>query len=82
MTLQVSSEVQKLVAEQIASGRFADANDVLLDALQRQRQLQTGEGECDDDWPAIKEALDDIEAGDQGRPAEEVFAELRQKYSL
>ena len=82
MTLQVSSEVQKLVTEQIASGRFADANGVLLDALKRQQQLQEGEAEFEDDWPAIAEALDEIQAGDEGRPAEEVFAELRQKYSL
>jgi Arc/MetJ-type ribon-helix-helix transcriptional regulator len=82
VTLQVSSEVQKLVTEQIASGRFADANDVLLDALKRQRQVQEGEGGFEDDWPAIAEALDEIEAGDQGRPAEEVFAELRHKHSL
>jgi hypothetical protein len=80
VTLQVSSEVQKLLAEQMATGRFADANDVLLDALKRQQQLQ--EGEFHDDWPAIQEALDDIAAGDQGRPAEEVFAELRRKHSL
>jgi Arc/MetJ-type ribon-helix-helix transcriptional regulator len=82
VTLQVSSEVQKLLDEQMASGRFANPNDVLLDALQRQRLLQEGEGESEDDWPAIQEALDEIEAGDQGRPAGEVFAELRQKYSL
>ena len=82
MTLQVSSEVQKLLAEQMATGRFANPNDVLLDALKRQRLLQDVEGELEDDWPAIQEALDEIEAGDQGRPAAEVFAELRQKYSL
>lgn len=80
MTLQVSSEVQKLLAEQMATGRFADPNDVLLDALKRQRQGQ--EDDSEDDWPAIQEALDDIAAGDQGRPAEEVFAELRRKHSL
>lgn len=80
--MQVSPEVQKLVAEQLATGRFADPNDVLLDALKRQRQSQAGEEQFEDDWPAIQEALDDIAAGDQGRPAEEVFAELRRKHSL
>jgi len=80
MTLSLSSTVEKLVADQLASGRFADANEVLLDALQKQRELQ--QEEFEDDWPAIKEALDEIEAGDQGRPANEVFDELRQKFNL
>ena len=83
MTLSVSSTVEELVAAQLASGRFADANEVLLDALQKQRELQQEEEEeFDDDWPAVKEALDEIEAGDQGRPAKEVFDELRQKFNL
>jgi Arc/MetJ-type ribon-helix-helix transcriptional regulator len=81
MTLSVSSTVEELVAAQLASGRFADANEVLLDALQKQRELQQEE-EFDDDWPAVKEALDEVEAGDQGRPAKEVFEELRQKFNL
>jgi hypothetical protein len=38
--------------------------------------------DAEDDWPAIKEALDDIEAGDEGRPAEEVFEDLRREYGL
>lgn len=82
MSLQVSSEVENLVAAQIAAGRFTSANEVLLDALRRQRELLGVEGECEDDWPAIKEALDDIEAGDEGKPAEEVFEELKRKFSL
>jgi hypothetical protein len=31
---------------------------------------------------AIQEAIDDMEAGDHGRPADEVMAELRAKYGL
>jgi Arc/MetJ-type ribon-helix-helix transcriptional regulator len=81
MSLHLSSEVEELVAAQIASGKFTSANDVLLDALHKQRELMHEEG-SGDDWPAIKEALDDIDAGDLGQPAEEVFEELRQKYSL
>ena len=30
----------------------------------------------------IREALDDMEAGDAGRPAGEVLAEIRRKYNL
>ena len=80
MTLSVSSTVEELVAAQLASGRFADANEVLLDALQKQRELQQEEEpveELDDDWPAVKEALDEIEAGDQGMSVDEAFQRAR-----
>ena len=77
----LSTEIQQLVAAQLAKGRFANEQEVLLDALRKQ-QLWEDEDGLEDDSPAIKEALDEIEAGDKGRPAEEVFAELRKKYSL
>jgi Arc/MetJ-type ribon-helix-helix transcriptional regulator len=81
MSSPLSPQLQELVSAQLATGRFTSEEEVLLDALQKQQQLQQEE-ELEDDWPAIKEALDKIEAGDQGQPAEEVFDELRKKHSL
>lgn len=80
MTLSVSSAVEELVAAQLASGRFGSADDVLLDALRKQRELQLEEEEeeFEDDWPAIKEALDEVEAGDPGISVDEAF-ELARK---
>jgi Arc/MetJ-type ribon-helix-helix transcriptional regulator len=82
MSFNVSPEIAELVAAQMATGKFTSADDVLLDALRKQRELLQEEEEFKDDWPAIKEALDDIEAGDPGQPAEEVFEETRKKFSL
>lgn len=46
------------------------------EALDEWRELHP-EPEFDDATEAIQEALDDMDAGDRGRPAEEVIAELR-----
>ena len=35
-----------------------------------------------DEVAAIQEAIDDMNAGDHGRPADEVMAELRAKYGM
>jgi antitoxin ParD1/3/4 len=75
MSYDFPPDIAALVQYQISSGVFATEDDVLRAAL---ANLPTDE---DDDLRAIQEALDDLEGGDPGRPAEEVFAELRARYN-
>jgi predicted transcriptional regulator len=67
----------------------ANAREALIDRLdQLARETKTSPAEMEaaarewaeyESWKEamVQEALDDIEAGDEGRPAEEVFAEIR-----
>lgn len=61
-------DVAELVQEQLASGRYGHEDEVLREAL----AALEAENE---EWQAIREALDEIEAGDEGLPLDEAFAE-------
>ena len=52
------------------------------EALDEWRALHPDPDLFADDSVAIQQALDDMAAGDRGRPADEVIAELRAKYGL
>ena len=75
MSYQFPPDIGALVQYQLAAGYFKTEDDVLRAALE---QLATEE----DDVRAVQESIDLMEAGDEGRPAEEVFAELRAKYNI
>lgn len=68
MTLEVSPEVKQLVDLKLASGRYANSNEVLLRAL---RILDEHTSVLDD----LCEGLKDIEAG-RVRPLREVAEEI------
>ncbi|MFM7166104.1 MAG: type II toxin-antitoxin system ParD family antitoxin [Planctomycetaceae bacterium] len=67
--------VRHLVQKQLASGQFATEDEVLLAAL------QTLETESED-WLAVREALDSLEAGDQGLSLQDAFDEVRKRHSI
>jgi len=67
--------VRQLVQKQLASGQFATEDEVLLAAL------QTLETESED-WLAVREALDSLEAGDQGMSLQDAFDEVRKRHSI
>ncbi|MFM7837882.1 MAG: type II toxin-antitoxin system ParD family antitoxin [Planctomycetaceae bacterium] len=67
--------VRHLVQKQLASGQFATEDEVLLAAL------QTLETESED-WLAVREALDSLEAGDQGMSLQDAFDEVRKRHSI
>jgi Arc/MetJ-type ribon-helix-helix transcriptional regulator len=67
--------VRQLVQKQLASGQFATEDEVLLAALQT---LQTES----EDWLAVREALDSLEAGDQGMSLQDAFDEVRRRHSI
>ena len=66
--------VSQLVQKQLATGQFATEDEVLLAAL------QTLETESED-WIAVREALDSLEAGDRGMSLQDAFDEVRKRHS-
>lgn len=71
-------DVAALVRNLMAERGYASEDDLLRGAL---TQLAEFQDEADD-WPAIKEALDELEQGVQGLPVDEAFAQLRQRHNL
>ena len=87
MSHNFSPQVQQLVAAQLETGLYADENEVLLEALhaleQQRQEDDADEGEYEDDWRAIKEALDGIEAGtNKPMSLEEAVDQVRKKHGL
>lgn len=63
-------DVQQLITDQMASGHYANEDDVLRNAL---RALQ----EIADDAVAVQAAIDDWHDGDEGLLLDEAFAVVR-----
>ena len=74
MPYQFPPEIDRLVHEELAFGRYANEDEVLLAAMQALR-------EQDETIAAIQEGLDDLEAG-RVCPLATVDAELRAKYGI
>jgi len=67
-------DVKKLVESHLASGRYSTEDDVLRDAL---RALS----EEEEDIAAVRDAIDEWRAGDQGLPLVEAFDQIRHRCS-
>lgn len=72
MTTQTQTELQKFLdfAEKKAKNGQADLSPEQALAMWQERRESV---------KAIQEALDDMEAGDTGEPADDVIAELRRR---
>ena len=84
MNITLSPELQKRIAEKVERGGVETADALVEEALNF--YLDYEEGETDeqeflDTKAAIDEALEQGERG-EGRPAEQVFADLRAKYGI
>ena len=66
-------DVQQQIHDRIASGRYASADDVLRDAL---NALKCEEQE----GSAVREALDALDAGDEGIPLADAIRTVRQRH--
>ena len=74
-TYKFPATVSQLIEKQMATGRYSSENEVLEIALQRL-------DEESDDWAAIKESLDSLDAGDRGLPLTEGFDEIQRRNSI
>lgn len=63
-------DLKKLIDAQLASGRYSDEDELLRDAL---RALS----EEDEDLAAVRDAIAQWRAGDEGIPLTEAFNEIR-----
>jgi putative addiction module CopG family antidote len=75
MSYAFPQDVQDLIAQQMASGRYSSEDDVLRDALVSLSQSQ-------EDLDAVLEAVAELEAGDPGVPLGEAFNIIRKKHGL
>lgn len=79
MGYSLSPDLQQRVQALIASGQYDNEEQVLSYALDSLEAWSDDEG----DWPAIKEALDGIEAGtNKPRSVQEAFDEVRRRRGL
>ena len=68
-------DIQQAVGARMASGQYTSEDDLLRDAL---RALE----EQEEDLAAVKEALAEWCAGDEGVPLDDAFASLHNKHRL
>jgi hypothetical protein len=82
MSIDSNAELRSFgayIAELIESGKEVVSPE---DALARWRMQNLSPEEFDEEVAAIREALDDMEAGDKGRPMEEFLAEVDAQYGF
>jgi len=70
MPYQFPPDLEQLVRQQMALGNYATEDELLRDALE---SLATEASDLD----AIREALSELDAGDEGIPLDEAFEHFR-----
>ena len=69
------ASVSHLIEKQLATVRYSSENEILEAALQRL-------DEESDDWVAIKESIDSLDAGEPGLSLMEGFNEVRKRNAI
>ncbi len=69
------ASVSELIEKQLATGRYQSEDEVLEAALQRLDDDL-------DDWPAVKIAIEALDAGDNGLSLDDAFQEVRRRHSV
>jgi predicted transcriptional regulator len=82
MNIRLKPDTEEWLKAQVAEGRFASIENAVELLLQEARSNRDAFDNADLAWvkPYIEEGLAALEAGDVV-PAEEVYAELRARYS-
>jgi antitoxin ParD1/3/4 len=75
MNVSLTPELEKLVNEEVKSGRYKSASEVVREGL---RLIRLREEKLKALRADIQEGIAELDRG-EGIPAEKVFAELRQK---
>jgi Arc/MetJ-type ribon-helix-helix transcriptional regulator len=81
MSYQFPPDIADMVQQQIAAGYFDNEDDVLRFALGNMPSDDEYDEE-DDEIDSLQQAIQEAKNGDTGRPAEEVFADLKARYKL
>jgi antitoxin ParD1/3/4 len=79
MNAHLPAELEQFVRANVQSGRFNSADEVIAAGVRLLRQQE--EAEEARIVEGIRQGLEDLRAG-RGRPAEEVFAEIRREFNL
>jgi antitoxin ParD1/3/4 len=79
MNVQPPADLEQFVQAKVRSGRFSSPAEALIAALRLLRQQE--EAEEARVVEGIRQGLDDMHAG-RGRPAEEVFSDIRRDFNL
>ena len=66
MPYQLHADIERLVEDQIATGAYRSADEVLRAALEALQK-------SDSDLTKIQEAIDEWQAGDEGLPLNDAF---------
>ena len=75
MIRQYSETVERLIREQMSSGRYSSEDELLQVALEA---LENEELELQ----AIQQGLDSLDQGDPGTALEDAFEKLRRKFNI
>lgn len=75
MNVSLTPELEKLVNEEVKSGRYKSASEVVREGL---RLIRLREAKLEALRRDIQEGIDELDRG-EGVPAAKVFAEMRKK---
>jgi antitoxin ParD1/3/4 len=79
MNTQLPPDLEQFVQAKVRSGRFNSPDEVIAAGVRLLRQHEEAEETLA--LEGIRQGLEDMHAG-RGRPAEEVFADIRREFSL
>ncbi len=79
MNTHLPADLEQFVQAKVRSGRFTSSDEAITAAVRLLRQQE--EAEEAHTLEGIRQGLEDMRAG-LGRPAEEVFADIRREFKL
>ena len=79
MNTHLPADLEQFVHSKVLSGRFSSSDEAITAAVRLLRQQE--EAEEIHVLKGIQQGLEDMRAG-RGRPAEEVFSEIRREFNL
>ena len=80
LSASIPADLQPLVTEWLASGRYQSGQELVCDALRVLAEQEAAED--DDDFEAIDKALDSLRRGEKGMPLEQFAAEFRKQHKI
>jgi antitoxin ParD1/3/4 len=79
MTFHLPEDLERFVQTKVQNGRFASANEAITEAVRLLRVRE--EAEEARVKAGIQQGIEEMNAG-RGRPADEVFADIRREFQL